>query len=113
MVQQTQEQWLGGEHVGTSYEGGLAFPDFTAIASAFGLPHIVIDANADLQSKLADAFAVDGPVLVDVRIPSSRRVMPQSRFGYPIEDSEPLLPRKEFLDNMITSPMPKSLEPLS
>ena len=113
MVQQTQEQWLGGEHVGTSYEGGLAFPDFTTIASAFGLPHIVIDANADLQLKLADAFAVDGPVLVDVRISSSRRVMPQSRFGYPIEDSEPLLPRKEFLDNMITSPMPKSLEPLS
>lgn len=113
MVQQTQEQWLGGEHVGTSYEGGLAFPDFTTIAAAFGLPHVVIDKNADLAARLAEAFAVKGPVLVDVRVPASRRVTPQSRFGYPIEDSEPLLPREEFLANMIVKPMPKSLEPIS
>ncbi len=113
MVQQTQEQWLGGEHVGTSHEGGLSFPDFTTVAAAFGIPHIVIDKNADLDLRLAEAFAVKGPVLVDVRVPASRRVMPQSRFGYPIEDSEPLLPRDEFLANMIVRPMPKSLEPIS
>lgn len=113
MVQQTQEQWLGGEHVGTSYEGGLSFPDFTTVATAFGIPHIVIDKNADLATGLAEAFAVKGPVLVDVRVPASRRVAPQSRFGYPIEDSEPLLPRDEFLANMIVKPMPKSLEPIS
>jgi acetolactate synthase I/II/III large subunit len=40
-----------------------------------------------------------------VRIPSSHRVVPQSRFGRPIEDSEPLLPRDEFLENMIVAPM--------
>jgi acetolactate synthase-1/2/3 large subunit len=112
MVQQTQEQWLGGEHVGTSYAGGLAFPDFTKLASAFDLPHIVIDADRDLQTGLAQAFASTGPLLVDIRVPASRRVVPQSRFGYPIEDSEPLLPREEFLDNMVVKPMPKSLEPI-
>lgn len=111
MVQQTQEQWLGGEHVGTSYAGGLAFPDFAALAPAFDLPHVVIETDRDLRAGLAKAFAADGPILVDIRVPSSRRVVPQSRFGYPIEDSEPLLPREEFLNNMVVKPMPKSLEP--
>jgi len=112
MVQQTQEQWLGGEHVGTSYDGGLAFPDFATLASAFDLPHITIEADSDLQAGLSQAFASSGPLLVDIRVPASRRVAPQSRFGYPIEDAEPLLPREEFIDNMIVKPMPKSLEPL-
>ncbi len=38
MVQQTEEQWLGGRHIGTSYEGGLAFPDLEQLAAAFSIP---------------------------------------------------------------------------
>jgi acetolactate synthase-1/2/3 large subunit len=112
MVQQTQEQWLGGEHVGTSIEGGLDFPDFAQIAKAFDIPCISIDTNAAIADALGQMMALEGPVLIDVRIPSEKRVEPQSKFGYPIEDAEPLLPRDEFLSNMIVAPMPKSLEPL-
>jgi hypothetical protein len=53
-----------------------------------------------------------GPVLCNVFIPSTARVIPQSRFGYPIEDSEPLLPREEFLSNMLVKPLPVSLKPI-
>lgn len=113
MVQQTQEQWLGGEHVGTSFDGGLDFPDFGSIAEAFDMPYVMIDTNAGLQAGIDEAMAQDGSVLVDIRIPADRRVIPQSKFGYPIEDAEPLLPRDEFLENMIVQPMPKSLEPLT
>ena len=35
---------------------------------------------------------------------------PQVRFGYPLEDGEPLIDRDEFLANMIVKPMPVSLE---
>jgi acetolactate synthase-1/2/3 large subunit len=51
-------------------------------------------------------------VMLDIRIPRNERVTPQSRFGYPIEDGEPLLPRAEFHANMIVSPLPKSQEQL-
>lgn len=112
MVQQTQEQWLGGNYVGTSYEGGLAFPDFSVLASAFGIPTLMVHDQASVADALARAYATDGPILVDIKVPRTERVTPQSRFGYPIEDSEPLLPRDEFLANMIVSPLPKSLEPL-
>ncbi len=113
MVQQTQEQWLGGEHVGTSHEGGLDFPDFAQIAEAFDIPYVSIDGSATVKDGLKRAMAQNGAVLIDVVIPAHKRVIPQSKFGYPIEDAEPLLPRDEFLSNMIVDPMPKSLEPLS
>lgn len=113
MVQQTQEQWLGGEYVGTSHEGGLSFPDFAAVAAAFDLRHLTIAANTEVEEQVRKAMAHEGPLLVDVKIPSDQRVIPQSRFGYPIEDADPLLPRDEFLANMIVKPMPKSLEPIS
>ncbi len=112
MVQQTQEQWLGGEYVGTSPEGGLAFPNFVTLAKAFDIPTLTAETEAEIDTVMKQAYATEGPVLVDIRIPRTERVTPQSRFGYPIEDSEPLLPRDEFLANMIVKPMPKSQEPI-
>jgi len=112
MVQQTQEQWLGGDYVGTSRAGGLSFPDFVALAAAFDLPAITISNMAEAAGALAAAYAHTGPILIDVRIPDTERVTPQCKFGYPIEDAEPLLPRAEFLANMMVEPMPKSREPL-
>lgn len=112
MVQQTQDQWLDSQYVGTSQEGGLGFPDFPAAAAAFGIPHLVIAANNEIEEKLRQVNAHEGPLLVDVRIPGAHRVVPQAKFGYPIEDAEPLLPRDEFLSNMIVKPVAKSLEPI-
>jgi acetolactate synthase I/II/III large subunit len=105
MVQQTQEQWFDGAYHATSVEGGLGFPDFLKIAEACEFTTLTIDSNSDMASTIERALATDGPVFCDVRIPSSHRVVPQSRFGRPIEDSEPLLPRDEFLENMIVAPM--------
>jgi acetolactate synthase-1/2/3 large subunit len=112
MVQQTQEQWLDGQYVGTSYEGGLAFPDFGTLAQAFSIPHLLVERSADVGHVLNATMAAKGPILVDVRIPRTERVIPQARYGYSIEDAEPLLPRPEFLSNMIVAPLPKSLEPI-
>jgi acetolactate synthase-1/2/3 large subunit len=105
MVQQTQEQWFDGAYHATSIEGGLGFPDFLKIAEACEFTTLTIDSNSDMPSVIARALATEGPVFCDVRIPSSHRVAPQSRFGRPIEDSEPLLPRDEFVENMIVAPM--------
>jgi acetolactate synthase-1/2/3 large subunit len=112
MVQQTQEQWLGGEYFGTSLEGGLAFPDFGSLAQAFSIPYQILNEATEVNSVLDKAVKARGPMLVDVRLARTERVIPQAKFGYPIEDAEPLLPRSEFLSNMIVPPVPKSLEPL-
>lgn len=111
MVRQTQEQWLGGAYVATSREGGLGFPDFVTLAESFDIPAVTLDANDVIDSVVRAVMAHDGPILCDVRIPHEHRVVPQSRFGRPIEDADPLLPREVFLRNMIVDPLPASLEP--
>ena len=111
MVRQTEEQWLGGHHAGTSSDD-LSFPDFCKLAEAHDIPALRISRGDEIEAKMQDALNRKGPVLVEVVLPVDGRVIPQSKFGYPIEDSEPLLPREEFFSNMLVKPMAKSLEPL-
>jgi pyruvate dehydrogenase (quinone) len=42
-------------------------PDFGAIAKAIGLYGVRVERSADLEGALKDAFAHDGPAVVDVR----------------------------------------------
>jgi acetolactate synthase I/II/III large subunit len=109
MVQQTQEMWLGANYYATSIEGGLAFPDFVAVAKAYGFPADTVSRNADIPTKLAHALASDGPYFLNIDVDPAHRVLPQVKFGRPNEDADPLLPRNEFLENMIVSPLPVSL----
>jgi acetolactate synthase-1/2/3 large subunit len=109
MVQQTEEQWLGGAHVGTTGPS-LGFPVWSDLAAAFDIPFQSIFLNSDIDSGLAWLFHETGPAMLRVRIDSGKRVIPQVAFGRPIEDGEPYLPRDEFARNMITPPLPISLE---
>jgi acetolactate synthase-1/2/3 large subunit len=108
MVQQTQEQWLEGRYAATTIDGGLAFPDFVKVAEAYGIRTVTIDKNAHVHEKLAEVYAAGGPVFCNLEIAAEHRVIPQVKFGRPIEDGEPLLPRAEFFANMIVEPTPAS-----
>jgi acetolactate synthase-1/2/3 large subunit len=110
MVQQTQEMWLGGHYYATSVEGGLAFPDFVAVARAYGFPVETLEFNADIPAKLARTLDSDGPAFLNIEVDPGHRVIPQVKFGRPNEDADPLLDRAEFLANMIVKPMPVSLQ---
>jgi acetolactate synthase I/II/III large subunit len=110
MIQQTQDQWFDSRYVASDEEGGLAFPDFIKVAAAYGFETINIDKNADVPSKLEQAFATNAPLFCNVEIRADHRVIPQCKFGRPIEDSEPLLERQEFFDNMIIKPVEASLK---
>ena len=108
MIQQTQDQWLGSKYLASSVEGGLAFPDFVKVAQAYGFRTVDISTNAELEPKLRDALRGEGPVFCNVNIRPDRRVIPQVKFGRPIEDSDPLLDRDVFLSNMIVKPVVSS-----
>ena len=110
MVQQTQEMWLKGDYHATSVEGGLPDPDFVAIARAYGFPVDTLRLNEEIPAKIAAALASDGPYFLNVEVLSSHRLSPQAKYGRPNEDAEPLLPRDEFLANMIVQPLPVSLQ---
>jgi acetolactate synthase-1/2/3 large subunit len=109
MIRQTQDQWLDSSYIGSSPEGGVSMPDFQHVAKAYGIKATQLKHNEDVLRMVNEVLCENGPILCDVNIPSSHRVVPQVKFGYPIEDSEPLLPRDEFMENMIVQPLPASL----
>jgi acetolactate synthase-1/2/3 large subunit len=111
MIQQTQDQWLNSRYEATTSETGLAFPDFVKVARAYGFQTVFIDRNRHLRDGIREALASEGPVFCNVEISAKHRVIPQVKFGRPIEDSEPLLRRSEFLENMLVKPLPESLVP--
>jgi acetolactate synthase-1/2/3 large subunit len=110
MIQQTQDQWLNSRYEASSVQGGLAFPDFVKVAKAYGYQTVSIARNRELHARIREVLDSDGPVLCNVEILPKHRVIPQVRFGRPIEDSEPLLDRREFLGNMIVKPVDESLK---
>lgn len=110
MIRQTQDQWLGSRYLASTVEGGLAFPDFAKVANAYGFKTITIRKNGESRSRIREALDSDGPVFCNVEIHQDHKVIPQAKFGRPIEDAEPLLDRKEFLENMIVKPVDASLE---
>ncbi|MEQ8834346.1 MAG: biosynthetic-type acetolactate synthase large subunit [Miltoncostaeaceae bacterium] len=74
MVRQWQELFWQSRYSGTSYE---AFqPDFARIAHAYGIHGSTVHEPANLDDALAEAFAADGPALVDVRINPTAKVFP-------------------------------------
>jgi acetolactate synthase I/II/III large subunit len=110
MIQQTQDQWLASRYVASSLQGGLAFPDFGALSEAYGIKSFAIRTNEDIVSGINRALSDDEPCWIDVEIPSAERVIPQVKYGRPVEDADPLLPRRIFLDAMIIDPLPVCLK---
>jgi acetolactate synthase-1/2/3 large subunit len=109
MILQTQDQWLNSRYEGTTVESGLAFPDFVAVAKAYGYRTLNITRNDQLTEGINCALNVPGPVFCNIEIRPDHNVAPQVRFGRPLEDGEPFLERKELFENMIVKPVDASL----
>lgn len=97
MCRQTQRQWLGGEYPSTSFEGGLATPDFQDVARSYGLlsygPNSI--SAYGLDDTLGKVFRAHGGFL-EIPIHPDHGLAPQAKFGHKLEDQEPLLSREEL-----------------
>jgi thiamine pyrophosphate-dependent acetolactate synthase large subunit-like protein len=91
MCRQTQRTWLGATYPSTSYEGGLACPNFTAIARAYDIP-----TYADMETMLK----AEGPGFLNLDIDPDYQIVPQVKFGKPLEDADPPIPREELAEIM-------------
>jgi acetolactate synthase-1/2/3 large subunit len=110
MIGQTQDQWLDSQYEASNVEKGLAFPDFEKLAVVYGFRANHVNLNKDLFGKLTDVISGDDPAFCNIEVPFDRRVIPQVKYGRPLEDGDPLLPRKTFMENMIAKPAAISLK---
>lgn len=102
MIRHFQEMYFDKNYTQTTISGGYAVPDFSAIASAYGIKYICCESEEDIHSIDKTIFESDEPVLLEVKIKENTYVFPKLEFGKPNQDQEPLLERKlyEEINNM-------------
>ncbi len=82
MVRQWQELFYDNRESGVDLEGN---PDFVKLAESYGAAGITITNSDDIDSKLAEAFAInDRPVLINAEVVKTHNVFPMIPPGSPI-----------------------------
>jgi acetolactate synthase-1/2/3 large subunit len=79
MVRQWQELFWEGRYAGSSFEGFQ--PSFEGIARAYGVHATTVRDPGEMDDAIAEAFAADGPALVDVHVNQMAKVFPMVPSG--------------------------------
>ena len=113
-IRASQAAYFGSEQIGAGKNSGLTVPDLTKVANSYNIPAVVIYDQTNLREDVRKVLAMEGPVVIDVRvIPDEVRAprlqsyqKPDGSFvSKPLEDMFPFLSREEFLENMIIKPL--------
>lgn len=105
MIKQTQDDWLNSKYEASCKEKGVATPNFLEVGKAYGIKSESIRNHEDLIKKLPSILESPEAILCNLNLNPCQKTIPVLQVGNPIEDSKPLLPRKEFLENMIIKPL--------
>jgi len=117
MIKNTQNALFNGRRAGVDSASGVSCPDFSALATAFGVPSFQIRTWDDVESVIPQVQAVDGPVICEVFMHPHQVFVPKLSVAIqkdgtlvspPLEDLSPLLSRDELKKNMISGLHPKS-----
>ena len=63
-IKTTQRAFFNGRFMGSEAGSGVILPSFEKIAAAYGLPYFRLKNNQELDVKLPEIFATEGPALV-------------------------------------------------
>ncbi len=97
IIKQFQELYLGKRYEASGK--GVSNPDFKKIAKAFNINYNVIKSHKGLI-KITKILNSNLPEIIEIKLNKNQKIIPKLQFGNPIEDMSPLLPRKEFFNNM-------------
>lgn len=89
MIKQTQEQWFSSNYFASDVNTGLSFPCFETLASAFGFNYESFSVRDSRISEKRLRNLMIKKTIVEVFIDPGARVIPQNRFGHPIDVMEP------------------------
>ena len=115
-IRASQKAYFGSEQIGAGAATGLTVPDLSKVANSYGIPAVIIHDQTNLREEVRKVLAMDGPVVVDVRVIPDEVRAPRlqsyqkedgSFVSKPLEDMFPFLSREEFLANMIVKPLPE------
>ena len=113
-IRQTQTSYFPDNVVGCDPSSGLTFPDFVAVARAFGIRAERCEELREVPGALADLLAGEGPGLLELVVDrdhpfepklASRALEDGTMVSSPLEDLAPFLPRAELAENLLVAPM--------
>lgn len=91
MCAQTERTWFGGKHASTTYDSGMANPDFVRVALAYDIP---------VYGSIKALLDSEGMGFYEYRLDSKWQLDPQVRADRPLEDACPFIPREELAEIM-------------
>lgn len=96
MCRQTQRQWLGGTYPATSYDGGLACPNYASVVRGYGIEAETAHSMDQSMELAGRTIRCDGPSMLQLDIPQDCEVQPMVRFGASLEQGDPQLSSEEL-----------------
>lgn len=103
-IRATQTTFFDGRFVGCEQRSGVANPDFSALASAYGLKYRSIGNNDEIEAALDEVMTDDDPWLCEANISFlqekspkiiSRRREDGTFVSCPLDDQYPFLPEEQ------------------
>lgn len=119
MIKHTQTNLFSGRQVAVDRKSGVSCPDFSALATAFGIPAYQIRTWEDFDAVIPQVQAAEGPMICEVFMHPQQLFLPKLSLAQrpdgtivspPLEDLSPLLSRDEMREAMIVGLHPKSAE---
>jgi acetolactate synthase-1/2/3 large subunit len=89
MIKQTQDQWFSGEYFASNAKVDLTFPDFSLLAKAMGFRYYTIESESQVSETLELVFNDSQPLILEVFVQETARVVPIVKFGNPNHLMEP------------------------
>ena len=109
-IQATQTNLFAKNFVDCNEDSGLSIPPIAKVANAFGLKTLSIYNNKELDEKVKEALAYEGPVIVEVFTPITLTAQPKQvsykredgqMESMPLEYMNPPISEEEIKDNML------------
>mgnify|MGYP001357036929 CR=1 FL=1 len=110
LIRLTQSNFCENRRIGESTQTGVGFPDMSKIADAYGIHYLRIESEAELDVKLDELIAHQGPVICEIINPPEQLLMPRvaskkledgTMMSMPFDDMFPFLPRDEYDANCV------------
>lgn len=104
LIRHNQHNYMNDRFLGVGPDSGVQTPDFCKVASAYGLPNLRISCLDELEKGIAQALAMDGPVVCEVMLEEfgplapriSSKVMPDGSLkAAEFDDLAPFLQEEE------------------
>ena len=111
-VRHGQKAHFRGKSIGTDPGNGVDFPDYSAIANAFGIRYVSVHSIDELDKSIDTVFSEDVPFILEIftdpeqfDLHNALVMYGKRKVGFrPIEDQSPFLDRDVFFEEMIIEP---------